>query len=643
MSLNLTTKVRIHSSNNNLSSLFSFLQNKACFQLSDLKGDITGLNSDLSNIHFAINYLSEYSPKKEGFRSLVLGDKVEMTSNQVDSIVSSFDWKSLVENVVCLEKEKNDLVNKIQEKENLLSSFEGWESVGLVNSSNFFFSVFFIEIPLQNSNLFFESLESYTKLFYSEKISATNKTAKFCICLEKRKISFFTELLSKYKANNLEINLNSSPSDIIKTLNLDLVNLNNLLNKNLKSTCTLAVDLDKLKVLYDIFFTSFVREKSKEYVVCSDFVFYIEGFVPDKLLRLFQYDLEKKYNCVYVETLDSAKDSNPVIMESSEVVKPIQEITKMYGTPSANELDPTVYYAAFYVIFFGFCLTDAGYGLILMLLTGIPLLMNLPFAQEVRNIIKMFFYGGVSTFILGVLFGGYFGLTVDQVPPFLTYVRADGEVMFLGQVVNPMVDLVTKVMPVTYLLGLSHLLLGVYLSGKIAWNNGNKEKTYFVVIPIFLFFIFAWLAWGQNIGGLDYLAYSCLAFIVWGLGESGNPVVRIIKGLGGLINEVLSWFQNILSYSRLFALGLATGVIAMAFNIVATTLGGMIAGWIGFIVMILVLLFGHILNIMLNLLGAYVHSSRLQFVEFFGLFLKGGGKVFNPMKKERRYLLLSKE
>jgi V/A-type H+-transporting ATPase subunit I len=643
VSLNLTSKVRIYSSNSNFSSLFSFLQEKACFQVSEYKGDINGLGPDLSKIDFAINYLSAYASKKNGLRALALGDKVEITTSEVDSIISTFDWKSLVKKTVSLEKEKNDLVSKIQEKENLLKSFEGWNSVGLVNSNNFFFSIYFIEIPLQSASLFFESLENHTNLFYKEEVSNSTKTVRFCVCIEKSNISFFSNLLSIYKAHNLEVNLNSSPFEVIKSLNSDLLSLNQQLKNNINLTSALTVDIYKLKVLYDDFYSLLVKEKSKEFAMKSDFIFYIEGFVPLKLLRLFQYDLEKKYNYIYIEKIDSDKKDNPVIMESSELVKPIQEITKMYGTPSARELDPTVYYAVFYVIFFGFCLTDAGYGLILMMLTGIPLLMNLPFSQEVKNIIKMFFYGGVSTFILGVLFGGYFGLTVDQVPSFLTYVRADGDIMFLGQIINPMVDLVTKVMPVTYLLGLSHLLLGVYLSGKIAWNNGNKDKMYFVVIPIFLFFLSSWLAWGQGVGGLDYIAYSCLAFIVWGLGENGNPFIRTLKGVGSLINECLSWFQNILSYSRLFALGLATGVIAMAFNIVATTLGGMITGWLGFVVMILVLLFGHILNIMLNLLGAYVHSSRLQFVEFFGLFLKGGGKVFRPMKKERRYLLLSKE
>jgi V/A-type H+-transporting ATPase subunit I len=110
-----------------------------------------------------------------------------------------------------------------------------------------------------------------------------------------------------------------------------------------------------------------------------------------------------------------------------------------------------------------------------------------------------------------------------------------------------------------------------------------------------------------------------------------------LLGFLGVVNEAISWLSNILSYSRLFSLGLATGVIALAFNSIAVTLGGMMPALLGIPIMILLILFGHTLNIGLNLLGAFVHSGRLQFVEFFGKFLEGGGRKFSPLRRKPVY------
>jgi len=270
-------------------------------------------------------------------------------------------------------------------------------------------------------------------------------------------------------------------------------------------------------------------------------------------------------------------------------------------------------------------------------MTYIVLLLRLPLDKTLLNMIRLFMYGGISTFIMGVLFGGWFGLTVDQVPEMFTYVNDDGKRMFLGQIFDPMTDLISKIMPITYFLGLVHLSLGLYLSGLISWKAGDKNRMLFVSLPMIFSFVFASLVWVVGLQIFTAPFYISLILTMWGLGGDGNPIFRILKGALSLLNESLGWFSNILSYSRLFALGLATGIIAGAFNIVAITMGGMVPGVLGWVIMLFVLAFGHTLNIALNVLGAYVHSSRLQFVEFFGMFLEGGGKILKPLRKVCRF------
>ena len=128
-----------------------------------------------------------------------------------------------------------------------------------------------------------------------------------------------------------------------------------------------------------------------------------------------------------------------------------------------------------------------------------------------------------------------------------------------------------------------------------------------------------------------------MILLIFSLG-SGNIVLRPLLGTLVLANEIIGWAGNILSYSRLFALGLATGTIAMSFNQIATMTSSSLPIYIGIPLMIAILLFGHALNIALNLIGAMVHTTRLQFVEFFGAFFEGGGKAFVPLQRTTKYV-----
>jgi len=138
---------------------------------------------------------------------------------------------------------------------------------------------------------------------------------------------------------------------------------------------------------------------------------------------------------------------------------------------------------------------------------------------------------------------------------------------------------------------------------------------------------------------MQYTFYTLLALLVWGMGHGNkNPIIRILMGIVKTIDEAMGWLSNVLSYSRLFALGLATGIIATIFNSLAMTFGGMAPIGLNFVIIVAILIFGHSINIGLNLLGAFIHSGRLQFVEFFGKFAEFGGINFKPLQRKGKYL-----
>ncbi len=239
---------------------------------------------------------------------------------------------------------------------------------------------------------------------------------------------------------------------------------------------------------------------------------------------------------------------------------------------------------------------------------------------------------------MGILFGGYFGMTTDQ----LSVLKNPETGLFYGQIFDPL-NQILVVMGFAYILGVFHLWIGVVLSGVNKWRQGNRAEAICasgsLATSIIFLSILPFLSESLR-SSLSWIPFLFLPPLLWGFGSGKNMIARMFTGIFGLLNELLSWLSNVLSYSRLFALGLATGVIAMVFNNIANIIGGMLPLPLAIPMWLLIILFGHSLNIGLNLLGAFIHSGRLQFVEFFGKFFDGNGKGFVPLARRGRFAFI---
>ncbi len=643
MALQSTTKIRLFVLSSEEEKVLQFLQTKGVMEITktreDVRSDVShSAEFALSELDFAISYLSSYQPEKTGLRNSVLGEKIEVSESERSKLLESTDWKQVVEELRALQVSNTDAERKLSEVEVSLSEVGILKNTTVSAFSGRFSSLFF-SLSARSEVKLKKDIEELSPLIDVQVVSRDEKTIGVCVVMHANILEKVRQLFQLHLGKELVVENGVSPNDIFVSLEKKKTSLELLLENNKKRSIELLSTLDSLKIIYDEFASEKEIEVSLRKVSAKDFISVVEGWVPSSEVKVLENSLSRKFNkAIAVEEIEKQdKEISRVILNPSNFMAPIMEITKMFGTPKIEEVDPTPYYAFFFLLFFGFCLTDAGYGIILFAMTSFILMLKLPFEKSVTDVIRMFQYGGVSTIVMGVLFGGWFGLTPDQVPEFLTYETSEGSRLFLGQIFDPMVDLVDKIMPLAYILGVLHLSLGLFLSGLIAWKAGDRNRMLFVTIPMISIFVFASLTWGLGVDSFIYMFYLSIVLAMWGIGASGNPVLRLLKGAGGLLNESLGWFSNILSYSRLFALGLATGIIAMSFNIVAMTLGAMVPGAMGVVVMLLVLAFGHILNIALNVLGAYVHSSRLQFVEFFGMFLEGGGRVLKPLRKVCRF------
>ena len=371
--------------------------------------------------------------------------------------------------------------------------------------------------------------------------------------------------------------------------------------------------------------------------------FFLCGFVPKSQAPRLKEVLEKEHT-VSVELLETAADEEtPVLLSNKAFSAPTESVVESYGLPGRGEVDPTSIMAIFYYFLFGLMLSDAGYGLLMMVGCGILLKKFPKMKRSTRQMFTMFFWCGVSTFIWGLLFGGFFGDAIDVIAHNFFGVPAEKAVfqpLWFAPLEKPM-----QLLVYSFAFGIVHLFVGLGLKGyqllkqkKIMDFIGGVLAWYLLLTGLILMLLPSDLfgsisgspiplpAWVQTMA--KYLALlgaaGLLLFSAW---DRKNIGLRLALGAYELYG-ITGWLSDVLSYSRLLALGLATGVIASVINSMASMFGSGITGIIAFIVIFLV---GHTLNMAINLLGAYVHTNRLQYVEFFGKFYDGGGEEYHPL------------
>lgn len=439
-----------------------------------------------------------------------------------------------------------------------------------------------------------------------------------------------------------------------KEINKHLSNRDGRILEAQQNIKALADYYPKLEFLEDFYVMKADRYAAFDDVSASNNTFVMTGYIPARDAGKLKQYLEENFDAE-VELEDVDTDDTPVVLRNNKFAEPTESVLASYSYPDRHEADPTSVMAIFYYIFFGMMFSDAGYGIVMALACGIVLKKFRNMESGLKRAVKMFFWCGVSTTVWGLLFGSFFGDAVAVISR--TFFGAEPPPI-PGLVVpiwfNPVTDPM-KMLMFSFLLGIIHLYAGLAI---MAFNN-IRHKQYLAVlydvVSWYLLITGAILAlltmemmgniagfvlppvWG-TVGGI-MAALGALLILLFAGRESSNPIKRFLKGVYGLYG-VTGYLSDILSYSRLLALGLATGVIAQVFNQIGSMMG---SGVIGAIIFTIIFVVGHGLNIGINALGAYVHTNRLQFVEFFGKFYKGGGREFKPFKINTKHYNVKEE
>ncbi len=404
---------------------------------------------------------------------------------------------------------------------------------------------------------------------------------------------------------------------------------------------TLAENISEVEILSDRCHTALRAEQSKLSLAATADCVVLSGWCPRDATDRITLALER-CNAAY-EFADPAEgEEPPILLRNNGYASVFEWVLCMYAYPKYGRFDPTFIMSIFYFLIFGLMFADAGYGLLLSVLCFSVVALFKP-RESMKRFLLMFGYCGISSLIFGVIFGSYFGnfplafmenimgIPAEELPRLSLIPAEDANIALLfDPLLNPMGFLV-----VSLAAGALHILVGMAVKAFILCRDGNWLDAIFDIGSYYALFAGIGLSClaGTRTAGIITLSVG-VTMILLTQGRAKKGIVgKIIGGLGGLYS-LINYASDLLSYSRILALGLAAGVIGQVVNILAT-MGGPTFG--GFIVMILAFTLGHVLNLAINVLGTFVHTARLQYIEFFGRFFEDGGTPFRPMAPADKY------
>ena len=349
----------------------------------------------------------------------------------------------------------------------------------------------------------------------------------------------------------------------------------------------------------------------------------LEGWVPkSEQAKLINY-LDKK-DILYSNRFPTSGEETPVQLVNGKFAKLFEPIGNLFSLPSYTELDLTVYFAPFFMIFFGFCLGDAGYGIAMF--TAATIYKRYA-SKKLKAYLTLGQYFGAATFVMGILFGNFFGIEL-------------GKVAFLSGL-NPLFLDSSKIFMLSLIIGGVQILFGL---GIKAANQIRQSGFLFAlssigwIVLIINFVLFSFII-DKNSPGSESLeiikkgVYIASALLVLLFTDPAAKIhMRIAGGLWNFYSTITGIFGDLLSYIRLFALGLSSSILGLVVNKMAIAFGEI--SLIGPILFILIILFGHVGNLAISSLGSFVHPLRLTLVEFYkNAGFTGGGKKYNPFSK----------
>nr|DAP32060.1 MAG TPA: V-type ATP synthase subunit I [Caudoviricetes sp.] len=592
----------------------------------DLDAETTLIEENVSKTRSALDFLKEFVAEVGGLKALKVG-KESLTLDELEVKVENSNWEVVYSEVKKMERELATLENEKTKLLGEIEILEPWQSfdapLGELNSFEKVVT-FLGVISSQNLENMKNEIESEFKESYIEVISNTDQDSYVFVMTMKERAEEMDEVLKNFGFSAFQTKYKEKASVLVEEFKLKIkeieaqkADLRGVLSNYREEKRT-------LELAYEYYSNILLRKEASENFLKTDRVVVIQGWVPkngnSSLEGIIQSSVGDMYYLEFEEVKEEEVAEVPVKLQNKGPAAAFDSITEMYSLPRYDEIDPTPLLTPFYLVFFGMMVADLGYGLVLFAGSLLAMkLLNLDEAQE--KFAKFFMYLSIATTVAGAVFGTAFGFEL----PF--------------GLINPSRD-TNLLLILSVGFGVVQIFFGLFIKAYML----IRDKQY-------LYALFDVGSWIMLLIGLPMLFFdgpislvgkvlaivgSILIILTQGRDEETKGA-QIGQGLYALYG-ITGYVGDLVSYTRLMALGIAGGSIAAALNLII----GMFPGIAVIIVGPLFFIAAHTFNMLLSLLGAYVHTARLQYVEYFSKFYEGGGKAFTPFRTINKFITIKR-
>ncbi|MEO0122996.1 MAG: V-type ATPase 116kDa subunit family protein [candidate division WOR-3 bacterium] len=630
--------------------------------------------TELEKIKEAISQIASY--QKKGVLDNFVPPRIPLSLKDFEQLTKRYDFQRTADELEQIKKEREISNSQLQSFKTLLSVLIPFEPLKYkLSELKTFKKVESIPVQIKSEEMYKIIESSIIDIPFSFEI--VNRLGSKIFGL------FFVRQVDvqKFKGKLIELgceiielpDIDKTPADLIQEYNEQIKKIEKRLIELNQRESELAQEIINLKIIYDWIDNEFKKNGIAQALPETSSTLNIIGWIKKKDLQKLK-KIAEEFKLVAFERIAPEPDEKPpVAIENPWWSTPYEMLIRLYSMPDQKEYDPTPFIAVFFPIFFALCLTDAIYGIFLALFS-LYLMRKVP---GDKSLLWILFAGGIITIFTGSMVGGWAGNLFDLIG--IGFFKNLKKLMLFDPLTNPM--------PFFYLslgIGYVHVLLGVLI--EVFDDLRNKEYAraifenltwailivclplYFTVLKLpvlkilILLSITGIILFSNRTGNpplLDQILWTLLVLFLLGtlmkvfpgffkyicLGLFVINIIRIKYGKKVLIRiawglytlyGITSFVSNILSYIRLMALGMVTGGIAVTVNMIAWMV--LKVPVIGIVLAIVVLIIGHSFNIVINALGGFIHTMRLHYIEFFGRFYAGGGKMFRPFGMETRYV-----